>query len=212
MGAKSLKQYMNTQSSSSSDKREKLLSPSDIHHWHDTPDGKLRVGVKNIGEIRMGVEGCNIIVQTSSGVEWINFGNYKFMYFDWDNPFLLSENGQFLVLHWVYFHVHGDITPVIINLDKKEFCFVAPTRILKVKRINLVTGIPIVVCNETKWIDSQQQELRDMEIPITAPFKSIGDFYSLDPMSVETNVYAWKDKILTITPLSEHRRKGLTEK
>jgi hypothetical protein len=160
----------------------------------------------------MGVEAFNMLVQTSDGIEWINFGNYKFMYADWDNPFLLSDDGKFLVLHWVYFHVHGDVTPIVINLDKKECCFLAPTRILRVKRIKSPNGVPIAVCDETRWIDSQRQELKDVEVPVTSQFRSIEEFYSLDPMTVETNVYAWKDKILTLTPLSEHRQKGLSGK
>ena len=203
---------MNSQSSNATDKRENLLSPNEIQHWHTTSDGKFRIGVKNIGEIRMGAEGCNVLIQTSSGAEWMNFGNYKFMYADWNNPFLLSEDGEFLALYWVYFHVHGSITPIVINLAKKEFCFLAPTRILKVKRMNSANGIPITMCDETRWIDSQRQEFKDIEVPIPSQLRSIEEFYSLDPMSVEGNVYTWKDKILTITPLSEHRQKGLSEK
>jgi hypothetical protein len=203
---------MNTPSSNIEDKREKLLSPNEIQHWHNTSDGKFRIGVKNIGEIRMGVEGCNILVQTSSSAEWINFGNYKFMYAGWNNPFLWSEGGEFLALHWVYFHVHGSITPIVINLAKKEFCFLAPTRILTVQHIIFANGIPMAVCNEIRWIDSQRQEFKDVEIPIPSEFRSIEEFYSLDPMTVETDVYSWKDKMLTITPLSEYRQKGLSEK
>jgi hypothetical protein len=201
-----------SKSSDFKDRREKLLSPHEIHHWHNAPDHKFRIGIKNVGEVRMGAEGCNVLVQTSSGDEWINFGNYKFMYADWDHPFLLSKDGQFLVLHWVYFHIHASITPVIINLAKKEFCFVSPNRILIVKNIRSMNGSPIAVCDETVWIDSQQRQLEDVEIPVAAPFRSLEDFYALDPMSVDTNVYSWKDKILTITPLSEHRQKDYLEK
>jgi len=159
----------------------------------------------------MGVEGCNILIQTSSGVEWINFGIYKFMYADWDNPFLLSDDESFLILNWIYFHVHGAINPVIINLRKKEFCFFEPHRNLRVKKVSFGKDFPIVVCDETKWIDSKQQELKNIEIPLSTQFKPIDDFYSLDPMSVETDVYIWKDKILTITPLSEYKLKGLSD-
>ena len=98
---------MRSKTSDFKDRRERLLSPHEIHHWHNTPDHNFRIGIKNIGEIRMSVEGCNVLVQTSSGDEWINCGNYKFMYADSDNPFLLSKDGQFLVLHWVYFHIHA---------------------------------------------------------------------------------------------------------
>ena len=203
---------MKSQSSSFADKRGKLLSPDDIHQWHNTPDGNFKIGVRNIVEIRMGVEVCNILIQASSGVEWINFGNYEFKFADWDHPFLLSDDCKFLVLHWFYFHVHGAITPVIVNLASKVFCFLAPNRILRVKRINSAEGFPIAVCDETKWINSQQQELRNVEILVAAQLRSIEDFYTLDPMSVETNVYSWKDKELTVTPLSEHRQKGLSEK
>lgn len=184
---------------STEDQRKRLLSPNEINHWHDTPNRKFRIGVKNIGELRMDVKGCNILIQTSSGIEWINFGNYKFMYIDWDNPFLLSKDSNFLVLHWTYFHVHATVTPVIINLNQKSFCLVEPQRDLWVKSIQSKKDFPIITCSETKWENSQRQELTKVEVPVSAPFKPINDFYSLDPMSIETNVYAWKDKVLTIT-------------
>ncbi len=203
---------MNSQSSNFEDKRENLLSPNDIQHWHNTPNAQFRIGVKNIGEIRMGVEGGNILVQTASGAEWMNFGHYTFMYAGWNSPFLLSEDGEFLVLHWVYFHVHANTTPIIINLAKKVFCFLAPTRILTVKRMNSAYGVPIAVCDEIRWIDSQRQEFKDIEVPIPSEFRSIEEFYSLNPTNVDTNVYTWQGKTLTITPLREHRQKDLPEK
>ncbi len=132
------------------------------------------------------------------------------MYADWDNPFLLSADSNFLVLHWAYFHVHATVDPVIINLNQKTFCLLEPNRILWVKSIYSAKNHPVVTCNETKWVDSQRQELTNTEVFVSAQFRQIDNFYSLDPMSVETNVYSWKEKVLTITPLSEYKSKGLS--
>ena len=170
----------------------------------------LESGIKNIGEIRFGAEAFNFLIQTSDGVDWMNFGNYKFIYMDWDNPFLFSEDSEYLALNWAYFHVQNAITPVIVNLPHKTFGFLEPKRILKVKNINSVNGSLIAVCDETKWVNSKQQELTNIEFPFSAQFRPIAEFYFLDPMSVETNVYIWKGETLEIAPLREYRLNDLS--
>jgi hypothetical protein len=195
---------MKSKLSASEDKRENLLLPTDVNRWYDIPFSIFRIGIKNIGEIRMGAEAFNFLIQTSDNIDWMNFGNYKFMYIDWNTPFLFSEDGEYLVSNWVYFHVQNAITPVVFNLPQKTFGFLEPKRILKVKRINSINGSLVAVCDETKWVNSKQQELTNIEFPISAYFRPIDEFYFLDPMSVETNVYIWKGETLEIEPLREY--------
>jgi hypothetical protein len=212
---------MDPKSPNPSDRREHLLDPQEIDRWYDTPDGKYRIGLKDAGEFAMDARSGYVDIATADGTDWMNFGRYRFFLPNWgagllkpeqwENPFRFTESGQHLALNWLCFHVHGTIISVIVHFKRRSFCLLEPARILTVKNVNLVDGHWVAVCDETKWVDSHKQELFDVHVPLPFEWGPIENFYTLDPMSIQTNVYIWHEGKLTITPLGEYRTQGISE-
>ena len=187
------------------------MNNTEVQRWFELPLG-FQVGVQSCGEFRMGAESGRVFVKKSDGSEWMNFGSYHFYFPNWvcysepakwTNPLAVSRDGRFLCLNWLYTHVHGSMSPVLIDLAAQSYVLVAPRRILSVERLEDDQGMPAVICCETVWEQSQRRDISNVRVAVPMPLSPIAEFYALDPMSIDTDVYEWHGGELTTAPLRQ---------
>ena len=201
---------MDTPPLSSKDYRGGLLKYEDIQHWYDLISG-FKVGLQHSGEFRMGAEAGRSLITSPSGEEWLNLGGYRF-YFpswnadgvqreNWNNPLCVSADGTYLALNWLYAHRHSAMSPVLIHLPSKTYSIVEPRRIITVVGIEILNNQPVLSCNEMVWTNSQCRDFSDVKISASSELQPIAEFYKLNPFDIDTDVYSWKEGVLSIEPL-----------
>lgn len=199
------------------DRRGPLLSSDDVHWWHTESHTGFRIGLRSNGESPMGVESASVLICRPDGSEWINFGGYGFympgwtcgLYRDpskWNNPLELSEDGEYLMLNWMFRHVHGDMAPVIFHIPSRTFDLIEPARILNAEKVSVVSDRPTVTCTETIWIRQAEAEYHKREFLVASPMSPIEGFYQLNPFKIEAEVCEWKEGRLVKTPLQDYLR------
>jgi hypothetical protein len=147
----------------------------------------------------------------SLGEEWVNLGSYRF-YFpswnaggvqpeNWNNPLCFSADGKFLALNWLYAHRHSAMSPILIHLPSRTYSLVEPRRILTVNSISIIDNVPTLSCSELVWANSQRRDVSDVKVSVSGELRPISEFYQLNPFDIDTDVYSWKEGILSIEPL-----------
>jgi len=205
----------------SKDQRGSLLTREDIGRWYELPSG-FKIGLQHSGESRMGAEAGHCLIINPSDDEWMNFGFYRF-YFpswnaggvgseNWNNPLRFSADGTYLALNWLYAHRHSTMSPVLIHLPTQAYSLVEPRRILTVTDIAIVNNGPQLSCHEMIWLNSKPKDLSDVKVRVADALRPISEFYQLNPFDIDTDVYSWKEGVLSIQPLKNFPKNVLNHR
>ena len=198
------------------DRRGYKLRSDIIQRWYVLPSG-FKVGLNYTNEFRMGADAGQVLIANKEGSEWINFGEYQF-YFpgwnaggvqpeNWNNPISHTSDGNYLVLNWLYAHRHSTISPALIHIPTQTYLLVEPRRLLTATGVTILDDRPVLSCSELVWQDSRSSDHSNVQIPISTALQPITEFYELDPFKIETDVYSWKEGVLSIEPLQNFHAK-----
>jgi hypothetical protein len=188
------------------DKRGKLLNHSEIQKWFDSPSRNYRIGFKNAGEFRMGCDAGQFLIETANGDEWINLGNFRFALPNQNIPFIISLADDYLILDWLFWHIHGDMSPVLIHLPSRSYTIIEPRRIVSASGISVISGKIVVMCHETTWKNSKREHVTNVTVKVKDTLKPIQNFFELDPFTIDALVSEWTDDQLKTTPLKEYQK------
>jgi hypothetical protein len=196
------------------DRRGRLFGLDYMQRWFELPSG-FTVGLRYEGEFRMGADTGQVIIADRGGREWMNFGNYRF-YFPswnaggvrpdgWNNPIAFSPDGNYVAFNWLYAHRHSTMSSVLIHLPSRTYLLVEPRRILTVTGVAVGSEGPELMCSELVWNNSRREDRTDVRVVPSEPLRPIAEFFELDPFTVETDVYSWKEGVLQVEPLRNFR-------
>ena len=173
------------------------LDTKSIDKWIPLANRDFIFGQKNMGEFHMGCEWVKAIISFKGDMNYLNFGDIPFTNIGHDIFFLQTNEGNHILVRWLFHKVHNHLTPVIFDLINRSYKIVDPTRILEPRRIwhndNKLFGEFL----ETIWVDSQRQE-KLVSFKIDNDFTDISSFYNLNPENLVVAIYKWHDKELTI--------------
>ena len=173
--------------------RKELLNKSEINDWKIISP-KYKVGIKYMGEYRMGSEWCKIIVEKDSE-EDINLGDLSFSNISdsLDAYFLIAGDGKYLLLKWMFYKIHAHIVPVLINVIDRTFLLIETEKMLDPKALYLEKDKLIIKLDELFWIGANPQK-KEREIAIETELMSpIEEFFTLNEASLLVPVVTWKD-------------------
>jgi hypothetical protein len=70
-----------------------------------------------------------------------------------------------------------------------------------VNSISIIDNVPTLSCSELVWANSQRRDVSDVKVSVSGELRPISEFYQLNPFDIDTDVYSWKEGILSIEPL-----------
>ena len=197
------------------DRRGKLLTESEVDRWYAAGEDSFEIGLKALGEFRMGAESGSIIIRKNGSQDWINFGEYRFFLRSfhshkpsetWDNPFVISSCGRWLALYWLYYHIHGTMDVIIIDIRDRRYRFCVSKENITPKSIRS-HGDGCKMDVEYYYDNTDVTEKKEKQIEIKGGFLPIDMFYRFDPYTANTEVYEWVGGKKHSMPLQEYIRK-----
>ncbi|MCX6180607.1 MAG: hypothetical protein NT150_01590 [Bacteroidetes bacterium] len=179
--------------------RKELLNKEKINDWMPLFD-HYKAGRKFMGEYRMESEWCKILI--NNGIEeHINFGDLAFVSLNDDKTlfFLTTEDGNYMVLKWMFFKVHVQFATVLVHIKSKTFKLIDTDRSLDPKEIFMESKNVFIRFNEKTWINSVAIA-NEVILPIDIEFMiPIEEFFTLKEEGLPVQIFRWEDKRLTIS-------------
>lgn len=164
--------------------------------WTTLLNPDFSLGFKNLGEYNQWEEKANTCISHNGNTDYINFADLLFASFKPNDFFIQSPDGNYVCLQWMFYKIHAHIVPIIINLSKKTYHLVDPTRTLWGKELWFIDGILCGKFAETFWDGTNlQQKIVNMKFLNT--FRPVQEFFNLNIMDLKVKIVNWENGIQT---------------